>query len=222
MYIGVNGKARKVKKIYIGVDNVARKVTKGYIGWGGKARQWWPNNNYDDDTITLGRFRWYPYYSTTEGEVLTPIGYITKVTFVDSYTPTETPDERWCADTGNTGAYMGYRYGTEVIISGNGTGKIKLPYNAYGMFSNLTNLTTFEGLTLLDSSEVYEMAAMFYGCPKISELDLTSFDTSNVESYTQAFANCSYLYDIYVSNKWTILHTDLLTEGSPVDHFTYV
>ena len=38
-YIGVDGKARKVKKMYIGVNNVARKVKKGYIGINGVARQ---------------------------------------------------------------------------------------------------------------------------------------------------------------------------------------
>ena len=37
-YVGVNGVARKVKKIYTGIDNVARKVKKGYVGIGGVAR----------------------------------------------------------------------------------------------------------------------------------------------------------------------------------------
>lgn len=37
-YIGVGGKARKVRKIYIGVGGVAHKVKKAYIGVGGKAR----------------------------------------------------------------------------------------------------------------------------------------------------------------------------------------
>lgn len=37
-YIGVGGKARKVKKKYIGVDGVARKIKKAYIGIGGVAR----------------------------------------------------------------------------------------------------------------------------------------------------------------------------------------
>ncbi len=40
-YIGVDGKARKVKGVYIGVDGVARKVKKGYIGVGGVARLGW-------------------------------------------------------------------------------------------------------------------------------------------------------------------------------------
>ena len=37
-YIGVDGKARKVKKIYIGIAGKARKVKKAYVGVGGKAR----------------------------------------------------------------------------------------------------------------------------------------------------------------------------------------
>lgn len=37
-YIGVDGIARKIKKMYLGIDNKARKVKKGYIGVGGVAR----------------------------------------------------------------------------------------------------------------------------------------------------------------------------------------
>lgn len=40
-YIGVDGKARKVKGAYIGVDGVARKIKKGYIGVDGVARLCW-------------------------------------------------------------------------------------------------------------------------------------------------------------------------------------
>ena len=38
VYLGVSGKARKIKKLYIGVGGKARKVKKGYIGISGKAR----------------------------------------------------------------------------------------------------------------------------------------------------------------------------------------
>lgn len=40
-YIGVDGKARKVKGGYIGVDGKARKIKKGYIGVNGVARLCW-------------------------------------------------------------------------------------------------------------------------------------------------------------------------------------
>lgn len=38
MYVGVNGVAKKVKKIYVGSGDKAKKVKKGYIGVGGVAR----------------------------------------------------------------------------------------------------------------------------------------------------------------------------------------
>ena len=38
VYVGVNSKARKMKKAYIGIGGTARKVKKMYIGVGGKAR----------------------------------------------------------------------------------------------------------------------------------------------------------------------------------------
>ena len=38
VYVGVNSKARKMKKAYIGISGKARKVKKMYIGVGGKAR----------------------------------------------------------------------------------------------------------------------------------------------------------------------------------------
>lgn len=40
-YIGVDGKARKVKGGYIGIDGKARKIKKGYIGVNGVARLCW-------------------------------------------------------------------------------------------------------------------------------------------------------------------------------------
>lgn len=37
-YVGIGGKARKVKDIFVGVNGKAREVKKGYIGVGGVAR----------------------------------------------------------------------------------------------------------------------------------------------------------------------------------------
>lgn len=38
-YVGIDGLARKVKKMYVGIDGTARKVKKGYIGIDGVAKQ---------------------------------------------------------------------------------------------------------------------------------------------------------------------------------------
>lgn len=39
-YIGISGKARKIKKLHFGVAGKARAVKKAYVGIGGKARPW--------------------------------------------------------------------------------------------------------------------------------------------------------------------------------------
>lgn len=45
-YIGVSGKARKIKKMYIGINGKARKVKKVYIGdSNNKARLCWSSGN---------------------------------------------------------------------------------------------------------------------------------------------------------------------------------
>lgn len=48
-YIGVDGKARKVKGGYIGIDGKARKLKKGYIGVDGVARLCWAA--FDGDPV---------------------------------------------------------------------------------------------------------------------------------------------------------------------------
>ena len=47
VYIGVDGKARKVKGGYIGVDGKARKIKKGYIGVDGVAQLCWTTIEFD-------------------------------------------------------------------------------------------------------------------------------------------------------------------------------
>lgn len=53
-YIGVDGVARKVKKMYIGVDGVARKVKKAYIGVAGVARLFFSSGSEQSPIIRYG------------------------------------------------------------------------------------------------------------------------------------------------------------------------
>lgn len=46
-YIGVDGKARKIKGGYIGIDGKARKIKKGYIGVNGVARLCFVDNPFN-------------------------------------------------------------------------------------------------------------------------------------------------------------------------------
>ena len=50
-WIGVGGKARKIKNMYIGIDGKARKIKKAWIGVGGKARLFFSS----DQVLTYSR-----------------------------------------------------------------------------------------------------------------------------------------------------------------------
>ena len=55
-YIGIGGKAKKIKGIYLGVGGVAKSVKKAYVGIGGKAKLWYvsgPPISYNS-TISKG------------------------------------------------------------------------------------------------------------------------------------------------------------------------
>lgn len=66
-YIGVDGAARKVKKMYIGKSNIARKIKKAYIGIGGVARPCFSGGLEYYGTITeLSQAR-YDLAATTVG-----------------------------------------------------------------------------------------------------------------------------------------------------------
>ena len=124
---------------------------------------------------------------------------ITKVTFKDSYTP-KTYDETWNADVDNVGTIKCYRTGTEVIIIGNGYGKILANADSRSMFSSFTKLTTIENLELLDTSKVTSMSSMFSGCGKLTSLDVSQFDTSNVTDMSTMFYICSGLTSLDLSS----------------------
>ena len=125
---------------------------------------------------------------------------ITKITFKNSYTPTTTADETWAADAENKGTIKCYKTGTEVIIAGNGTGKIRANADSSFMFNTFPKLTTIENFGVLDTSNVTDMSSMFGGCSGLTSLDVSNFDTSNVVGMVGMFGGCSGLTDLDVSN----------------------
>ena len=124
---------------------------------------------------------------------------ITKITFMGSYTPTETV-ESWNVDAEDKGDIKCYKTGTELIIAGNGTGKIRANADSSFMFNNFSKLTTIENLGLLDTSQVTNMSYIFMGCSKLAGLDVSGFDTTNVTTMNNMFYNCSGLTSLDASN----------------------
>ena len=130
---------------------------------------------------------------------------ITKITFMDSYTPASC-DEKWAADVNGTGDITCYRTGTEIIIAGNGIGKILANANSSHLFSyssgnsGFIELTSIENLALLDTSKITSMSQMFYDCSGLTSIDVSSFDTSNVTDMSYMFGSCHGLTSIDVSS----------------------
>ena len=141
------------------------------------------------------------WYKSTENR-----NTITKITFMDSYTPSTAADEQWFADVDNTGSITCYRTGTEIVIAGNGAGKIQANADSSYMFSfksnnnGFTKLTCIENLaSLLDTSNVSTMNRMFSFCKVLTDLDLSAFDTSQVTDMWFMFYFCKGLTSLDLS-----------------------
>ena len=138
---------------------------------------------------------------------------ITKITLMDKYVPTGSETESWNCDVDNKGKIKCYITGTELIIAGNGKGKLKANEDSSYMFSGGTfpdvfsSCTTVANLALLDTSNTVNMKNMFGGSSqsvndKMSweSLDVSNFNTRNVTNMSYMFQLCQKLKIIDVSN----------------------
>ena len=76
------------------------------------------------------------------------------------------------------------------------------------MFYNCYKLTKLD-LSNFDTSNVEVMTAMFYYCSSLTELNVSNFDTSEVEDMDSMFANCSNLTTLDLSDFDTSNVTDM-------------
>lgn len=77
------------------------------------------------------------------------------------------------------------------------------------MFANMSNITTIEGLTNLDTQNVTDMVNMFYECQNIDNLDFSNFNTKNVTNMYYMFCGCSNLSSLNLSSFDTQNVTDM-------------
>ena len=96
-------------------------------------------------------------------------------------------------------AFAGCSSLTDLDLSQWDTSKVT---NMYGMFHEchaLADVTLFAG-----TSSVTSMGSMFYGCDALTTLDLSSFDTGNVNNIDGMFWECSSLVTIYAGSGWSM------------------
>ncbi len=78
------------------------------------------------------------------------------------------------------------------------------PSSCSNWFKGMVNLTSFDGLSYLNTLNVTDMSSMFDGCSSIASIDLSPFNTANVVDMSRMFADCSSLTTIYVGDKFTV------------------
>jgi surface protein len=71
-------------------------------------------------------------------------------------------------------------------------------------FYEMRKLESITGLNYLNTSEVTRMDAMFSRCYKLTSLDLSNFNTSNVTDLTEMFRGSAALRTIYVGDGWQL------------------
>ena len=133
--------------------------------------------------------------------------YSSKITTIttknDNIVPA-TATESWDISETGDGSVMAY---VEDDGSGNSTYKLTIGGKG-GIIANESMTVYFLGfdkmtsidLSALDTSEVTNMDGMFLNCISLTSLDLSNFDTSNVTSMIRMFTECSGLTSLDVSN----------------------
>jgi len=155
---------------------------------------------------------------------------VERVEIINLYIP-ESPDT-FMAETNSAGGFRGRQIIAAVDIThadsddlvvafytaGNTAGRYDVYIAGHGgvvatgdlqeFFRNLTNATSID-VTLLDTSSVTNMAAMFAHTHSLTSLDLSGFDTSNVTSMIAMFAYTGSLTSLDLSGFDTSSVTDM-------------
>ena len=133
--------------------------------------------------------------------------YRSKITTIitknDNIVP-ETAVESWDISEAGDGSVMAY-----VEDDGTGNGTYKVTIGGKGgiianesmieYFASFNKMTSID-LSAFDTSEVTNMRWMFAGCSSLTSLDVSKFDTSNVTNMSDMFNSCDNLTSLDVSN----------------------
>lgn len=96
------------------------------------------------------------------------------------------------------------------------------PTNFSYWFAGFEYLSSVEGLKNLDTSEAEEMQGMFYGCKKLTKLDLRSFNTKYVTTMYIMFKDCKALTELDLSSFNTEYVIDMSQMFSGCSNLTYI
>lgn len=128
---------------------------------------------------------------------------ITEIEIMDSYTPDSsvTVVDSWDASAAKNGSITCYVIGTKLTMAGNGSGKIAANVDSAYLFSNsasdrFTNITTINGISILDVSQATTLLACFYYCSNLISLDVSSWQASSCTKMSNMFCYLSNITNI--------------------------
>ena len=142
--------------------------------------------------------------------------YKSKITSIitknDNIVPA-TATESWDISEARDGSVMAY---VEDDGTGNSTYKVTIGgkggiianESMLGYFADFEKMTSID-LSALDTSEVTNMFGMFSGCDGLTSLDVSKLDTSQVTNMSAMFSSCSSLPSLDVSGFDTSKVTDM-------------
>ena len=124
------------------------------------------------------------------------------ITKKDNIVP-ETATKSWDISEAGDGSVMAY---VEDDGTGNSTYKVTIGgkggiianESMMGYFSGFSKMTSID-LSVMDTSEVTNMFGMFSSCSSLTSLDVSNFDTSKVTDMSYMFQDCSRLTSLDVS-----------------------
>lgn len=117
--------------------------------------------------------------------------------------------DTWDASAAQDKSVTGYIINdTEVVVAGNGAGKIIGNTNSSSMFSNFAALTSVD-FNCFDSKQIQNASKMFFKCKNLETLDLSSFYTGSVTDMNYLFGDCAKLVTLDLSGWDTSMVTNM-------------
>ena len=140
----------------------------------------------------------------------------------DNIVPT-TAIESWDISEAGDGSVIAYvendgdKYSHKITIGGKGG--IIANESMISYFRDFGKMTSID-LSALDTSEVTNMSHMFYNCYSLTSIDVSIFDTSKVTDMSGMFGTCNYLTSLDLSNFDTSKVTDMSGMFGTCNHLT--
>ena len=204
----------KLKTIYVGDDWTTDNVTDSYSMfdrcyklYGGKGTTiydcqldfLWDRQSTDKTYAIIDGGETSPGYLTKSGEepfVCDAYAVLDNGTLTFYYGKNKPDNALDIGEVGIGGYYADWKSNVTKVVF-NESFKNYKPKNSHNWFNSCNNLTEIEGMKEnLNTSDVKNMSGMFYDCKKLTNLDLSGFDTKNVTRMDSIFGNCSSLTNI--------------------------